>query len=151
MSIFKKKYFSKTELKSLASVISEQEKNTSGEIRVVIRQRRHWKERKLSLHELTLNEFYRFGMRNTRDKTGVLILLLLSERKFQIIADEGINKKVEDRKWDKVAEEMSDYFKAGNYLKGITEAIRSVGEELTKHFPHKADDTDELSNEIIER
>ncbi len=151
MGIFEKKYFSKTELQSLVSVISEQEKNTSGEIRVVIRRRRHWKERKLSLYELTLNEFYRLGMQNTRDKTGVLILLLLSERKFQIIADEGINKKVEEGKWEKIAESMSDYFKEGNYLKGITETIYLVGEELAKHFPRKIGDTNELSNEIIEK
>ncbi|MDI6767718.1 MAG: TPM domain-containing protein [Bacteroidota bacterium] len=150
MRLLKKKYFSKAELRSLASVISEQEKNTSGEIRVIIRQRRYWKERKLSLYDLSLNEFYRLGMQNTRDKTGVLILLLLSEQKFQIIADEGIHKKVEDGKWDKIAELMTDYFKRGNYFDGITATIRAVGEELVKYFPRKPDDTNELSNEIIE-
>ena len=150
MDLFKNKYLSKVDIKSLSGVIADAEKNTSGEIRVVIRQRRHWKERKLSLHELTLNEFYRLGMQNTRDKTGVLILLLLSERKFQIIADEGIHKKVEDGKWDKIAGSMTDYFIKGNYFEGIAETIRAVGEELAKYFPRKADDTDELSNEIIQ-
>jgi uncharacterized membrane protein len=151
MSLFENKYLSKTDLKSLSAVIADAEKNTAGEIRVVIRQRRHWKERKLSLHDLTLREFYRLGMQNTRDKTGVLILLLLSERKFQIIADEGIHKKVEDGKWDKLAGSMTDCFKKGNYSEGIAETIRAVGDELSKHFPRRPDDTDELSNEIIQQ
>jgi len=151
MELFKNKYLSKADLRSLSAVITDAEKNTSGEIRVVIRHRRHWKERKLSLHEFTLNEFHRLGMHNTRDKTGVLILLLLSERKFQIIADKGIHKKVEEGKWDKIAGSMTDYFKKGNYFTGIAETIRAVGEELAKYFPRKADDTDELPNEIIQQ
>ncbi len=151
MNLFKNKYLSKTDLKSLSAVIADAEKNTAGEIRVVIRQRRHWKERKLSLQDLTLREFYRLGMQNTRDKTGVLILLLLSERKFQIIADEGIHKKVEEGKWDKIAGSMTEYFKKENYFEGIAETIRAVGEELAKYFPRKADDTNELSNEIIQQ
>jgi len=151
MNLFKNKYLSKADLKSLSAVIADAEKNTSGEVRVIIRHRRHWKERKLSLHSLTLNEFYRLGMENTRDKTGVLILLLLSERKFQIIADEGIHNKVEEGKWDKIASCMTDYFKKGNYFEGIAETIRAVGEELAKYFPRKADDTNELPDEIIQQ
>ena len=151
MSLFNEKYLSKTDLKSLSTIIAEVEKKTSGEIRVVIRHRRQWRERKLSLHNLTLNEFYRLGMQKTRDKTGVLILLLLSERKFQIIADEGIHKKVEEGKWDKIAGSMTNYFTKGNYFEGIAETIRAVGEELAKYFPRKADDTNELPDEIIQQ
>ncbi len=150
MKLLPKKYFSKSELQSLSAVIAEAEKTTSGEIRVVIRQRRQWKERKLSLLDLTLNEFYRLGMQNTRDKTGVLIMLVLSEHKFQIIADEGINRKVEEGTWNKLAESMAAHFKKGNYLDGMAETIRAVGNELSKHFPRIADDTNELSNEIVE-
>lgn len=149
MRVFKKKYFTKGELQSLSTLIAEQEKNTSGEIRVVIRQRRQWKERKVPLYDLALKEFYRLGMQNTRDKTGVLMLLLLSERKFQILADEGINNKIEKGKWDEIAKLITDYFTKKDYYNGIAEAIRAVGNELSKHFPRKSDDTNELSNEII--
>jgi uncharacterized membrane protein len=100
MNLFIKKILSKKELTDLSAVITKAEKNTSGEIRVVVRHRRYLKERKLSLHDLALGEFCRLGMEKTRDKTGVLIFLLISERKFHIVADEGINTKVTEGTWD---------------------------------------------------
>ncbi|MBA4312805.1 MAG: hypothetical protein C0417_09265 [Chlorobiaceae bacterium] len=151
MELFGKKYLTKPELQSLASVIAEAEQNTSGEIRVVLKQRRQWKERKLTLQELALKEFHFLGMQNTRDRTGVLILLLLSEHKFQIIGDEGIHKKVQEGTWQKIADSMTDDFKKGNFFDGIASAVKKVGEELAKHFPRKSDDANELPNEIIER
>lgn len=150
MNWFSKKYLSDEELKSLSAVISEAEKSTSGEIRVVVRHRRHWNERSLSLHELALLEFSKLGMEKTKDRTGVLILLLLSERAFQIIADEGIHKKVEDGTWDRIAGRMSLHFKEGKFSDGIAEAVKAVGEILSKHFPRTRDDRNELSNQVVE-
>jgi uncharacterized membrane protein len=151
MELFGKKYLNKAELQSLSTVVAEAERNTSGEICVVLKQHRQWKERKLKLQELAMKEFHFLGMQNTRDRTGVLILLLLSEHKFQIIADEGIHKKVQEGTWQTIADSMTDYFKKGNYFDGIATAVKKVGEELAKHFPRKSDDTNELPNEIIER
>lgn len=148
--MLKEKYFSKDDLKSLSTSIAEAEKNTSGEIRVVVRHHRQWKERKLALRDLALKEFYSLGMQNTRDRTGVLILLLLSEHKFQILADQGINEKVEEGTWDRIAEKMTHYFKDGKFTVGLNEAVSAVGVELSQHFPRKADDTDELPNEVVE-
>jgi uncharacterized membrane protein len=151
VNLFDKKILSKTDLESLAAAISDAEKTTSGEIRVVVRHHRHWKERKLSLHDLALNEFRRIGMEQTRDRTGVLILLLVSERQFQIIADEGIHTKVAEGTWDRIALSMSSHFREGKFAQGLTEAVRSVGAELAAHFPRKSDDTNELPNDIIQR
>ncbi len=145
-----KKYLSKQDLKVLSEEIQKAERNTSGEIRVVFRHFRHWNERKLSLHDLSLGEFYRLGMDKTRNRTGVLILVLFSERKFQIIADEGIHAKVEEGTWDTLAGTMSGYFKDRHYREGITETVKSVGDILSTHFPRRDDDRNELSNDVIE-
>lgn len=150
MNWFSKKYLSKEELRSLSAVIAEAEKKTSGEIRVVVRHRRHWKARKLSLHELALREFYALGMEKTKELTGVLLLILYSERAFQIIADEGIHKKVEEGTWDRIAGRMSAHFKEGKFSDGIAEAIKEVGAILATYFPRKRDDRDELSNQVVE-
>jgi len=150
MNFFESKYLTKDELHALSGVITKAEKNTSGEIRVVVRHHRHWKERKLSIHDLALGEFYRLGMEKTRDRTGVLILILFAERKFHIVADEGIHTNVQEGTWDTIAGGMSEHFKKGNFFSGIAEAIRAVGSELAKHYPRKSDDTNELSNEIVE-
>lgn len=151
MKLFRKKYLDKTELQKLSQVIAAEEKRTSGEIRVVLKRRRKWSERKASLSDLALAEFRALGMQNTRDRTGVLIMILIADRKFQIIADEGINRKVKAGTWDRIADSMSGYFREEKYFEGLSGAISAVGAELAGNFPRKSDDTDELSNEIVER
>lgn len=146
-----KKYLSEAGIKLVTARIAEAEKQTSGEIRVAIRHRRQLGEGKLALHELALKEFARLGMQNTNERTGVLIFLLLSERKFQIIADEGIHAKVAEGTWDRIAATMGGHFKAGNFAQGICDGVDAVGNELKQHFPGRPEDTDELSNDIIER
>jgi uncharacterized membrane protein len=87
-------------------------------------------------------------MDKTRDKTGVLIFLLLSERKLQIIADEGINSKVENETWQKIADGMVEKFKEGKYLDGLLFGLDEVGKILSAHFPIRPDDINELPNDV---
>ncbi len=49
-------------------------------------------------------------MNETRDKTGILIYILLASRRFYIVADEGINSKVEQKTWDDIRSEMENQF-----------------------------------------
>ncbi len=136
MERFLKKYLSDADLDTIANTIAEVEKNTSGQIRICIRQRRHWRERKLSLHDLTVNEFHRMGMQLTKHRTGVLILLLISERKFHIVADRGIHEKVKDGTWEQIAGTIAKHFAAGNFCAGICNGIQEAGEVLAAHFPN---------------
>ncbi len=140
--------FTKDDLRKIADKIKEIEKTISGEIRVSIREKRSLLERKLALFDMAVNEFYRLGMDKTRDRTGVLIYILLSERKIQIIADKGINDKVENATWQKIAESVAEYFKTGKYIDGIIKGIEQIGEILAQHFPIKPDDINELPNDI---
>jgi uncharacterized membrane protein len=145
------KYLSREELDRIAAAIAEAESRTSGEIRVSILYKRRWSERKLSLHDLALGEFQRLAMHKTRDRTGVLILLLLGERRFQIIADEGIHTKVAEGLWDELAARMSGHFGQGRFADGLCDVVAAVGLELERHAPRRGDDTDELPNQISER
>lgn len=143
-----KDIFTKEDLKKISEKIAQIEKRTSGEIRVSINEKRSLLERKLSIFDMAVREFYRLGMDKTRDQTGVLIYILLSERKLQIVADRGINEKVEDETWQRISDKMAEQFKQGKYLKGIMEGLDEIGEILSRYFPIKPDDRNELSNEV---
>ena len=145
-----KKSLTNEDLKFLSEKIAEAETRTCGEIRVVVRHRRHWKERLLSVHDLALREFYRLGMEKTAQRTGILIILLLSERAFHIVADEGIQSKVEEGTWDSIASAMSGHFVKGNFRDGLSHAIERVGGVLATHFPGTPDQADQLPNDVIE-
>ena len=150
MNIWYKKYLSKDDLHAIGAAIGEAEKSTSGEIRVVVRHRKHWGEGKLQLHELALKEFYKLGMEKTKERTGVMIMILFSTRQFHIVGDEGIHAKVPDGTWDSIAQQMTAHFKKGNYRDGIDEAVAEVGKVLAANFPRSEKNTNELPDDVVE-
>ena len=161
--------FTEEDLKAITAEIAGIERKSSGEVRVLVRHRRHWNEYRthpllrfltpaalrsetdrIPVHEIALREFRRLGMDRTAERTGVLILLLLSERLFHIVADEGIHRKVPGGTWDKIALAMSERFAGGNFRDGILEGIRRAGEVLAENFPRRAGDRNELPDDVVE-
>ena len=132
----------------ISESIKEAESKTAGEIKISIKEKRDFSQKKKSLIELASLEFARLGMNNTRDKTGILLFLLLNEKKFYILADEGINKKVEQKVWNEIRDRMQADFSRGHFTKGILLGINEVGKILASHFPIKSDDVNELSDKV---
>jgi len=142
-------YFTEDDLQKISAACSQVEQNTCGEIRVCIYNRKPFWSWGQPLKRFALTEFFRLGMHRTRDKTGILLLILLSKRRFQIIADAGIHTKVAQATWDEVAQELRAYFRRGAYLEGVLQVIHKIGSLLALHFPRKADDINELSDEVV--
>ncbi len=141
-------FFNEDDFLKISTKIKEVESKTSGEVRVSIKETRTIKQKKMSLYEIALNEFYNLRMDKTIDKTGILLLLLLKEKQFQIVADEGINNIVGQSTWDKIRDEIQLYFIRGNFTEGILSGIEKMGNVLAEHFPIKSDDKNELSNKV---
>lgn len=146
-------YFSENDLRRISDAIEEAEKNTSGEIRVKIMM--HFDDDLMMhrdserAHYQAVREFEKEGLVNTRDKTGILLLIVMAERKFQILADEGINQKVKQGYWNIVAWNLVAHFKKGQYVFGICSVVKMIGFQLANFFPIQSDDIDELPNEVI--
>jgi len=142
-------YFSDDDFLLISDKIKEMEKSTSGEIRVSAHSN-HIKEKEgADIRKLAEEEFHRLNMQNTRDKTGILIYLNLHLRRFYILADSGINEKEGQEVWDAVRDEMQKAFVNGKYIQGVLAGIEKVGSILSKHFPVKKDDTNEISNQVV--
>ncbi|MDO8549421.1 MAG: TPM domain-containing protein [Ignavibacteria bacterium] len=142
-------FFDDDEFLRISNKIKEMEKKTAGEIRVSIKEKKSFFQRNKTLKLLAEEEFFRLGMNKTSDKTGILIFLLIKERQFYILADKGIDDKVEPATWNSIKDKMQDMFSKGEFSKGILFGIEEVGKILSSYFPLKADDKDELSNRII--
>lgn len=142
-------FFDDDDFLRISNKIKEVEKTTAGEIRVNIKEEKKFSQRNKTLIQITEDEFFRLGMDKTKDKTGILILLLLKERQFHILADKGINEKVDQDKWNSIKEMMQEKFSKGEFTNGILYGIEEIGKTLSLHFPVKPDDKDELSNRII--
>ena len=136
-------FLSKAEEQEIVLAIVEAEKNTSGEIRVHIEE--HTEKSPL---ERAQEVFFELKMDETQDRNGVLFYICVSDKKFAILGDKGINEAVESDFWDCTKDTVIANFKEGNFKKGLVEGILRAGERLKKYFPYQSDDTNELSNEI---
>jgi len=138
------KIFTKEEEKSIIQAIKEAEFKTSGEIRVHVEQKKEE-----DLKQRALEIFEALGMRNTKEKNGVLIYLNVGSKHFLVMGDEGIHNKVGQVFWEDLSTEMGKFFTANRFAEGTTQGIHRIGEELKKHFPFNPDtDTNELDDEI---
>ncbi|HTY39160.1 MAG TPA: TPM domain-containing protein [Bacteroidota bacterium] len=143
-----KNFLSKQDLKDIADAIGEQEQRTSGEIRVAVRQKRSRKERTLSVEQLARHEFVHLGMMKTKERTGILIFILLETREFFILADEHINQKVAQDTWSGVAAAMAARFAKKEFRLGLLDAVKDVADHLAQHFPARPGDKNELPNTV---
>ncbi len=141
-------YFTDDDFLKISNAIKEAEKSTAGEIRVSIKERFPLTFGKADIRQIAEKEFYKLGMDKTRDRTGILLLLILEERSFYILADAGIHEKVGQAVWDEVRDKIQEDFRKGKFTEGITNGVKKVGEILARHFPIKPDDVNELTNEV---
>jgi len=139
-----KYFFSPEEKEKITDAIRRAEDKTSGEIRVHLEERcpggDPWAR--------ALKVFAKLGMHRTELHNGVLFYLAVKDRKFAIVADEGINRTVEEGFWDQIKAVMEEKFKKGDFLGGLVTGISMAGEKLKKAFPVSEDDINELSDEI---
>ncbi|MGE5437242.1 MAG: TPM domain-containing protein [Syntrophothermus sp.] len=142
------KYFDDDELLRISNTIKKYEMQTSGEIAVSVKEHSSISEKKKSIEELAKQEFVKLGIHNTKDKTGILIFILLDKKQFHILADSGINEKVQQDTWDKIKDIIESKFREGSYAEGLIYGVEEVGKILAEHFPIKPDDVNELSNII---
>ena len=128
---------------SVKQAIINAELNTSGEIRVHI-------EDKCTADVLdrAAYVFEKLEMHKTKLRNGVLFYLATKDRKFAVIGDAGINAVVPPSFWEDMKSEMVEHFRKDKFADGLVYGIEKTGEHLKKHFPHKQDDKNELSDEI---
>jgi len=96
-------------------------------------------------------EFYRCGISQTKDQTGILLFVSLMERYSVVLADKSISEKLPRETWNEVLTILNSGLKSHQLAKGFVPAIEKCGELLAAHFPIKKDDTNELSNYPILR
>ncbi|MGZ6555171.1 MAG: TPM domain-containing protein, partial [Bacteroidia bacterium] len=94
------------------------------------------------------NTFRKLKMHKTQLRNGVLFYLAITDQKFAILGDKGINEKVPADFWDSIKEMMLSHFKQKQFTEGLSKGIEMAGEKLKFHFPLQADDKNELSNDM---
>ncbi len=138
-------YFSEFDSDRIVQAIASAEGRTSAEIRVHVTRRKP-----KDLEERALRRFHLLGMTKTAARNGVLIYIAPRAHRFRVLGDVAIHEKAGPEFWTAVAAGMEERFRKGEFTDGVLDAIGRVAEALTRHFPRKDHDRDELPNTIDE-
>jgi putative membrane protein len=115
------------------------------QVRVALMPRR---ARRAVAHRVAREQFTARGIARTKDRSGVLIFVSLTERYARIIADEGIAARVRQSQWQAAVDALIAHMRDGRIADGYITAIDLCGAELAKHFPRTGADRAELPDRI---
>jgi uncharacterized membrane protein len=96
-----------------------------------------------------LDIFARLRIWDTAHNNGVLIYLLLADRKVEIIADRGIDARVGAQGWENICRTMEADFREGRFEAGVLKGIDAVSRELAKYFPPHGPHANELPDKQV--
>ncbi len=144
-------------LDKLAAQVAHSEAGHSGEIRIYVEAglplNYLWRTESMAqvAHERALAMFGKLRVWDTEHNNGVLIYLLLAERRIEIVADRGLNQRVAPGTWPRLVDSMGSAFKAGDFEGGLTQAVQAVSALLQQHFSLDAKhvNANELPNEPV--
>ncbi len=94
-------------------------------------------------------EFYRLGMSDTLQSTGILVFVSLLERRIEVMADRSIAGKLPPETWDGVVGQVLAGIRTGDLSRGLCDAIDTCGKILAENFPVAPGDENELRDHII--
>jgi uncharacterized membrane protein len=124
-------------LDAMARAISEGERRHLGELRFAVESRLSpgavWAG--LSARQRAHQVFAQLGVWDTEHNTGVLIYVLLAERRIEIVADRGLAARVSPDAWAQICARMQQDFSAGRWREGSLAGIAAVHALVETHFP----------------
>ena len=134
--------------KRLQSYVHASEARHSGEIRICVEASLplSYLWRNASSHQRAVTLFGKLRVWDTEHNSGVLIYLLLAERRIELVADRGLNQKVTQAEWQLILDSLGAALKGGRFEEGLTQALEEVSALMVQYFPLR--DGDVNNNEL---
>ena len=141
-----RRIFTPKVLADIEQAIKLTEATHSGQVRFVVEGALDGQPlfRDQSARDRALDIFAHLRIWDTAHNNGVLIYLLLADRKVEIVADRGIDAKVGAAGWQKICKAMETDFKAGGFEAGAIRGIGAVSKQLAAYFPKTGAGPNEL-------
>ena len=129
--------FTKPVLAAIEREIAASEQRHSGQIRFAVEANFGLLPllRGVTSHARALDVFAQLRIWDTAQNNGVLIYLLLAEHRVEIVADRGINAKLDQAVWQHICQRMQEALSHGAFESGVCVGIREIEAHLTTHFP----------------
>ncbi|MFY7941977.1 MAG: TPM domain-containing protein [Burkholderiaceae bacterium] len=91
--------------------------------------------RNATARERAVTQFGKLRVWDTAGNNGVLIYLLLAEKRVEVLADRGLNDKVSTATWQALLNTLRVDFQGGHFESGLLKAVTEVDALLRLHCP----------------
>jgi putative membrane protein len=105
--------------------------------------------KKSHAHRRAMEQFLSQSLHTTAGRTGVLIFVSVAEHHAEVLADSGINAKVQQGTWQAIVDHLTADLGDGRAADGFVHAIEAAGALLAQHFPPGSADPNELPDHLI--
>ncbi|MBX9812239.1 MAG: TPM domain-containing protein [Burkholderiales bacterium] len=143
--------FSKAVLERIEAAVKASETLHEGELRFAVEAGLDLLPllRGVTPRQRALELFSQLRVWDTERNCGVLIYLQLVDRRIEIVADRGIDRKVTQQEWGVICRGMEAAFRDGRYEEGVLAGIREITALLARHFPPGEANPDELPDRPV--
>lgn len=86
---------------------------------------------------------------DTEHNSGVLVYISMADHAIEVIADRGINNKVNPQAWIDVCALMQVKFAEKDYAEGLESGLAAINTLLMTHMPRKTPLVNELPDDVI--
>lgn len=144
-------HFPSSTMVAIEKTIRDSERLHEGELRFAVEAGLEWQEllRGVLPRARAVEVFSQLRVWDTKHNSGVLIYLLLADRKVEIVADRGIHARVGKAGWEAICRKMEQRFRAGEFETGVVEGINAITLLLQRHFPASRENPNELPDTPI--
>lgn len=101
-----------------------------------------------AVSDRTRQLFIELGVTETRERSGVLIVLSLLEHRIEILGDRGIHEHLGAQAWAELVQSFTQAARRGSAVEGLSQVISRIGAELRARFPARTDDVNELPDAV---
>lgn len=101
------------------------------------------------VQEAAVTSFFSEKLYKTKDENGILIFISVLERKVWVLADAGINARIDPEQWQEIIDLITLGIKEKRQCEALCHAISQIGALLQTHFPIGENDINELHNIIV--
>ena len=148
-----RRLFPQASVQQLEQQIALSEREHAGQLRFVLESALDWRQ---ALHGMTAREralqwFGQLRIWDTEHNSGVLVYVLLAERRIEIIADRGIDRRVPAQAWQDICASMQQSFAVGDFMDGLQQGLWRIHALLIVHAPAHGPHVNELPDTVIVR
>jgi uncharacterized membrane protein len=149
--IIRRRQFPPATLDAIEHAVADGEKTHRGQVRFVV-------EAELTTGQLwtgmaarrrAVDVFSMLRVWDTGENNGVMVYVLLADRKVEIVADRGIHRNVGDDRWRAICKEIELHYRKGDFLSGSVIGIEKISAELAHSFPARGGEKNEQSDKPV--